>query len=54
MRGTCYSRTLVKDAYAVGGLVAGEINIILGEEFCADLIAPVIAAYQAEKERIEG
>ncbi|MDE0481709.1 MAG: replication initiation protein [Candidatus Poribacteria bacterium] len=44
----------VKDAYAVGGLVAGEINIILGEEFCADLIAPVIAAYEAEKERIEG
>ena len=44
----------VKDAYAVGGLVAGEINIILGEEFCADLIAPVITAYEAEKERIEG
>lgn len=44
----------VKDAYAVGGLVAGEINIILGEEFCADLIAPVIAEYEAEKERIEG
>ena len=44
----------VKDAYAVGGLVAGEINIILAEEFCADLIAPVIAVYEAEKERLEG
>lgn len=44
----------VKDAYAVGGLVAGEINMILAEKFCADLIAPVIAVYEAEKERIEG
>ena len=44
----------VKDAYAVGGLVAGEINIILADEFCADLIAPVIAEYEAEKERLGG
>ena len=43
----------VKDAYAVGGIVAGEINIILAEEFCADLIAPVIAVYEAEKERLD-
>ena len=44
----------VKDAYAAGVLVAGEINNILAKEFCADLIAPVIAAYEAEKEQLEG
>jgi plasmid replication initiation protein len=44
----------VKDAYAAGVLVAGEINSILAKEFCADLIAPIIAAYEAEKERLEG
>ena len=44
----------VKDAYEAGGMVAGEINIILAEEFCADLIAPVIATYQAEREQLEG
>ena len=44
----------VKDAYAAGVLVAGEINSILAKEFCADLIAPVIAAYEAEKELLEG
>ncbi len=44
----------IKDAYAAGVLVAGEINSILAKEFCADLIAPVIAVYEAEKERLEG
>lgn len=44
----------VEDAYAAGGLVAGDINSILSREHCADLIAPVIAAYEAEKERLEG
>ena len=44
----------VKDAYAAGVLVAGEINSILAKEFCADLIAPVIAAYETEMERLEG
>ena len=40
----------VKDAYEAGGMVAGEINIILAEGFCADLIAPVLAVYEAERE----
>ena len=44
----------IEDAYAAGGLVAGDINSILAKEHCADLIAPVIAAYEAEKERLEG
>ncbi len=44
----------IKDAYAAGVLVTGEINSILAKEFCADLIAPVIAVYEAEKERLEG
>ena len=43
----------IHDAYAAGGMVAGDINAILAKDFCADLIAPVIAAYEAEKERLE-
>ena len=42
----------VKDAYAAGGVVAGDINSILAKDFCADLIAPVNAAYKDEKARI--
>ena len=44
----------LQDAYGAGGSVTGEINIILAEEFCADLIAPVLAAYEAERERLGG
>ena len=44
----------VKDAYGAGGSVTGEINSILAEAFCADLIAPVLAAYEAERERLGG
>ena len=44
----------MKDAYEAGGMVAGEINIILAEEFCADLIAPVLAVYEAEREGLGG
>ena len=40
-------------ACAAGGMVASDINAILAKDFCADLIAPVIAAYEAEKERLE-
>ncbi len=44
----------IEEAYAAAGLVTGELNSILAQEFCADLIAPVIAVYEAEKERLEG
>ena len=44
----------VKDAYAAGGVVAGDIHSILAKAFCADLIAPVIEAYEDEKARILG
>ena len=44
----------VKDAYEASSMVAGEINIILAEEFCADLIAPVLAVYEAEREGLGG
>ena len=44
----------VKDAYAAGGVVAGDINSILSKEFCSDLIAPVFEAYEDEKARILG
>ena len=40
------------EAYRDGGMVAAEINHILAEEFCQDLLAPVVAAYQDEKDRI--
>ncbi|RKU14146.1 initiator RepB protein [Candidatus Poribacteria bacterium] len=43
----------IEDAYTAGGLVAGDINSILANGLCADLIAPVIAAYEAEKERLQ-
>ena len=41
-------------AYQKGGMVAAEINAILAEEFCQELLAPVVAAYQDEKDRILG
>ena len=40
------------EAYQKGGMVAAEINAILAEEFCQDLIAPVVAAYEDEKARL--
>ena len=39
-------------AYQKGGMVKAEIDGILAEEFCQDLIAPILAAYEDEKARI--
>ena len=39
-------------AYQKGGMVAAEINAILAEEFCKELLAPVKAAYEDERDRI--
>ena len=39
-------------AYQKGGMVAAEINAILAEEFCQELLAPVVAAYEDERNRI--
>ena len=44
----------IKDAYGAGSVVAGEINAILAKEDCADLIAPIIVAYEVEMQRLEG
>ena len=44
----------VEEAYRAGGMVTAEINAILAKEFCADLLAPVYEAYEAEKARILG
>ena len=41
-------------AYQKGGMVAAEINGILAAEFCQDILAPVVAAYQDERDRILG
>ena len=40
------------DAYKAGGMVTGEINYILAEEFCQDLLAPVLQQYEDEKARL--
>ena len=40
------------EAYQKGGMVKAEIDGILAAEFCQELLAPVVAAYDAEKARI--
>ena len=42
------------EAYQKGGMVKAEIDGILAAEFCQDLLAPVVAAYEDEKARILG
>ena len=42
------------EAYQKGGRVTAEINAILAEEFCQELLAPVVSAYEDEKARILG
>ena len=44
----------VEEAYRHGGMVAAELNAILAEEFCAELLAPVFEAYAVEKAKILG
>ncbi|MDE0397731.1 MAG: replication initiation protein [Candidatus Poribacteria bacterium] len=40
------------EIYQKGGMVKAEIDGILAEEFCQDILAPVVAAYEDEKARI--
>ena len=40
-------------AYQTGGMVRAEINAILAEEFCQDLLSPVLQQYEDEKARIQ-
>ena len=40
--------------YQKGGMVKAEIDAILAAEFCQDILAPVVAAYEDEKARIFG
>ena len=42
----------LQEAYRDGGMVTAEINAILAEYFCADLLAPLQTAYEDEKARI--
>lgn len=42
----------VMAAYQKGGMIKAEIDGILAEEFCADLLAPVYEVYETEKARI--
>ena len=44
----------VIEVYQRGGMVKAEIDSILAEEFCQDILAPVVAAYEDEKARILG
>ena len=41
-------------AYQKGGMVKAEIDSILAEEFCQELLAPVVQQYEDEKARILG
>ena len=43
----------IKDAYDAGGIVTGDINNILSKDLCADVIAPVIALYEAEIKQLD-
>ena len=43
-----------QEAYRDGGIVTAEINAILAAEFCQDILAPIVAAYEDEKDRIFG
>ena len=40
------------EVYQKGGMVAAEINHILATEFCQELLAPVVAAYADERDRL--
>ena len=42
------------EAYQKGGMVKAEIDGILAAEFCQDLLAPVVEAYEDEKARLLG
>lgn len=42
----------IEEAYGDGGMVTAELNAILTEEFCAELLVPVYAEYEAEKARV--
>ena len=42
----------VMAAYQKGGMIKAEIDGILAEEFCADLLAPLYEVYETEKARI--
>ena len=42
------------EAYQKGGMVKADIDGILAAEFCQALLAPVVEAYEDEKDRILG
>ncbi len=42
----------IEDAYRECGMVKAEINAILAEEFCAEILAPLYEVYENEKARI--
>ena len=44
----------LQEAYRDGGMVTAEINAILADTFCVELLAPVYEVYEDEKARILG
>ena len=42
----------IEEAYHDGGMVTAELNAILAEAFCVELLVPVYEAYEAEKAKI--
>ena len=52
IRGRLLEHNSPIEAYQKGGMIKAEIDGILANEFCQDLLAPVVAAYEDEKARI--
>ena len=52
IRGRLENYDSFQEAYQEGGMVTAEINAILAEEFCVDLLAPLYEVYETEKARI--
>ena len=44
----------LQEAYRDGGMVTAEINAILADEFCAELLAPLYEVYASEKAQVLG
>ena len=52
IRGRLENYDSIQEAYGEGGMVTAEINAILAEKFCVDLLAPLYEVYETEKVRI--
>ena len=52
IRERLHEHASVMEVYQRGGMVKAEIDSILAQEFCQDILAPLVAVYEDEKARI--